>query len=100
MNKKDLTEADIGPVPGATTRASPFASKNSRARAEHASARTVDQGDTYSRCGLPDPYRWLEDDPSAKRLNALCDYAKFPSPSRKGDYNGLQNQSVLYIQKG
>ena len=63
-------------------------------------ARTVDQGDTYSRCGLPDPYRWLEDDPSAKRLNALCDYAKFPSPSRKGDYNGLQNQSVLYIQKG
>ena len=41
-----------------------------------------------------------------ERLNALYNYAKFSSPSRKGEYyffsknDGLQNQSVLYIQKG
>jgi len=41
-----------------------------------------------------------------KRLNTLYNYAKYSSPSRKGAYyffsknNGLQNQSVLYIQKG
>ncbi|MGE0866808.1 MAG: prolyl oligopeptidase family protein [Vicinamibacterales bacterium] len=95
--------------------------------------RTVDHVDTYHGTPVPDPYRWLEDDTSAetaawveaqnkvtfayldkipyraeltKRLKALYDYAKFGSPSRKGDYyffsknDGLQNQSVLYIQKG
>jgi prolyl oligopeptidase len=95
--------------------------------------RTVDHVDTYHGVAVPDPYRWLEDDTSAdtaawveaqnkvtfayldkipyraaltRRLNAVYDYAKFSSPSRKGDYyffsknNGLQNQSVLYIQKG
>ena len=41
-----------------------------------------------------------------KRLNALYNYAKYSSPSRKGENyffsknDGLQNQSVLYIQKG
>src|SRR5688500_19587425 len=41
-----------------------------------------------------------------KRLSALYNYAKYSLPSRKGDYyffsknDGLQNQSVLYIQKG
>lgn len=41
-----------------------------------------------------------------KRLQALYDYAKYSAPSRKGDFyfffknDGLQNQSVLYIQKG
>jgi prolyl oligopeptidase len=41
-----------------------------------------------------------------KRLKGLYDYAKYSAPSRKGDYfffrknDGLQNQSVLYIQKG
>ena len=41
-----------------------------------------------------------------KRLKDLYDYAKYSAPSRKGDYfffrknDGLQNQSVLYIQKG
>ena len=95
--------------------------------------RTVDHIDTYHGTKVPDPYRWLEDDTSAdtaawveaqntvtfayldkipyraaltKRLKSLFDYAKFSSPSRKGDYyffsknDGLQNQSVLYIQKG
>lgn len=95
--------------------------------------RTVDHVDTYHGTKVPDPYRWLEDDTSAetaawveaqnkvtfayldkipyraeltKRLKALYDYAKFGSPSRKGEYyffsknDGLQNQSVLYIQKG
>jgi len=41
-----------------------------------------------------------------KRLKDLYNYAKYSAPSRKGDYfffrknEGLQNQSVLYIQKG
>src|SRR5829696_1959377 len=41
-----------------------------------------------------------------KRVKELSDYAKFSSPSRKGPYyfynknEGLQDQSVLYIQKG
>ena len=40
------------------------------------------------------------------RLMKLYDYAKYSAPSRKGDYfffrknDGLQKQSVLYIQKG
>ena len=95
--------------------------------------RTVDHLDTYHGVKVADPYRWLEDDTSAetakwveaqnkvtfaylekipyraqllKRLNALYDYAKYSSPSRKGEYyffsknDGLQNQSVLYIQRG
>jgi prolyl oligopeptidase len=41
-----------------------------------------------------------------ERLKKLYDYAKYSAPARKGDYfffrknDGLQNQSVLYIQKG
>ena len=41
-----------------------------------------------------------------RRLSALFNYAKFSAPSRKGEHyffsknDGLQNQSVLYIQKG
>jgi len=95
--------------------------------------KTVDHVDTYHGVRVPDPYRWLEDDTSAetaawveaqnkvtfayldkipyraaltKRLKSLFDYAKYGSPSRKGEYyffsknDGLQNQSVLYIQKG
>jgi prolyl oligopeptidase len=40
------------------------------------------------------------------RLKQLYNYAKYSAPSRKGDYfffrknDGLQNQSVLYVQKG
>ncbi len=40
------------------------------------------------------------------RLESIYNYAKYSAPSRKGDYfffrknDGLQNQSVLYIQKG
>jgi prolyl oligopeptidase len=40
------------------------------------------------------------------RLEKLYNYPKYSSPSRRGDYfifsknDGLQNQSVLYIQKG
>jgi prolyl oligopeptidase len=100
---------------------------------QYPSTRTVDHVDTYHGTRVADPYRWLEDDTSAetaawveaqnkvtfayldkipyraqltKRLNALYNYAKFSSPSRKGENyffsknDGLQNQSVLYIQKG
>jgi prolyl oligopeptidase len=41
-----------------------------------------------------------------KRLETLINYPRFGAPQRKGDYyiytknDGLQNQSVLYIQKG
>ena len=82
---------------------------------------------------IADPYRWLEDPNSPetaawveaqnrvtfsylekipyraqllKRLNSLYDYAKYSTPSRKGEHyfftrnSGLQNQSVLYIQRG
>lgn len=40
------------------------------------------------------------------RLKTLADYPKYTAPRKKGDYvffsknSGLQNQSVLYIQKG
>ena len=97
------------------------------------STKSVDHVDAYHGVKVADPYRWLEDDTSADtaawveaqnkvtfayldkipyraalttRLKSLYDYAKFSSPSRKGDYyffsknDGLQNQSVLYIQKG
>ena len=48
------------------------------------------------------PYR----DALKARLETLFNYAKYGAPSRKGQYyvfsknDGLQNQSVLYIQKG
>jgi prolyl oligopeptidase len=48
------------------------------------------------------PYR----DRMQKRVKQVSDYAKYSSPSRKGPYyfffknEGLQDQSVLYIQKG
>ena len=97
------------------------------------STKSVDHVDAYHGVKVADPYRWLEDDTSVDtaawveaqnkvtfaylekipyraalttRLKSLYDYAKFGSPSRKGDYyffsknDGLQNQSVLYIQKG
>ena len=100
---------------------------------QYPATKTVDHVDTYHGTNVPDPYRWLEDDTSAetaawveaqnkvtfayldkipyraqltRRLNALYNYAKYSSPSRKGEYyffsknDGLQNQSVLYIQKG
>jgi prolyl oligopeptidase len=100
---------------------------------QYPTTRTVDHVDTYHGTKVADPYRWLEDDTSAdtatwveaqnkvtfayleripyrapllKRLNALYNYAKYSSPSRKGEYyffsknDGLQNQSVLYIQQG
>ncbi len=41
-----------------------------------------------------------------RRLESLYNYAKYSAPTRKGEYfffsknDGLQNQSVLYIQKG
>lgn len=44
--------------------------------------------------------------PLQARLQRLYDYAKYTAPARKGEYfffrknSGLQNQSVLYIQKG
>ena len=95
--------------------------------------RTVQQVDDYHGTKVADPYRWLEDDTSPEtakwveaqnaitfaylekipfrrqlltRLQGLYNYAKYSTPSRKGDNyffrknDGLQNQSVLYIQKG
>ncbi len=95
--------------------------------------RTVDHVDTYHGTKVADPYRWLEDDTSPEtaawveaqntvtfayleeipyrakllaRLKSLYDYAKYSTPSRRGEHYffsknaGLQNQSVLYIQKG
>jgi prolyl oligopeptidase len=41
-----------------------------------------------------------------KRLESLYDYPRYTAPSRRGDYfffyknDGLQNHSVLYVQKG
>jgi prolyl oligopeptidase len=41
-----------------------------------------------------------------ERLRSLYNYARYSAPSRKGDFfffsknDGLQNQSVLYVQKG
>jgi prolyl oligopeptidase len=100
---------------------------------QYPTTKTVDHADTYHGTAIADPYRWLEDDTSAetaawveaqnkvtfayldkipyraqltKRLNALYNYAKYSSPSRRGENyffsknDGLQNQSVLYIQKG
>jgi prolyl oligopeptidase len=100
---------------------------------QYPATKTVDHVDTYHGVKVPDPYRWLEDDASAetaawveaqnkvtfayldkipyraqlnKRLQALFNYAKYSSPSRRGEHyffsknDGLQNQSVLYIQKG
>lgn len=100
---------------------------------QYPSTKTVDHVDTYHGTKVADPYRWLEDDTSpetaawveaqnkvtfayldkipyraqlTKRLNALYNYAKYSSPSRRGENyffsknDGLQNQSVLYIQKG
>ena len=106
---------------------------SAQSRLQYPETRTVDHVDTYHGTKVPDPYRWLEDDTSAEtakwveaqnkiafgyleqipfrkqlfaRMQKLYDYAKYSSPSRKGDYyffsknDGLQNQSVLYIQKG
>jgi prolyl oligopeptidase len=100
---------------------------------QYPATKTVDHVDTYHGTAIADPYRWLEDDTSAdtaawveaenkvtfayldkipyraqltKRLNALYNYAKYSSPSRRGENyffsknDGLQNQSVLYMQKG
>jgi prolyl oligopeptidase len=104
-----------------------------QASLQYPATRTVDHVDTYHGVQIADPYRWLEDDTSAEtaawveaqnkvtyayldkipyrkqlneRLNALYNYAKYSSPSRRGENyffsknDGLQNQSVLYIQKG
>jgi len=100
---------------------------------QYPTTKTVDHVDTYHGTRIADPYRWLEDDTAAdtaawveaqnkvtfayldkipyraqltRRLNALYNYAKYSSPSRRGENyffsknDGLQNQSVLYIQKG
>jgi prolyl oligopeptidase len=100
---------------------------------QYPTTKTVDHVDTYHGVRVPDPYRWLEDDASAetaawveaqnkvtfayldkipyrgqlnKRLQSLFNYAKYSSPSRRGENyffsknDGLQNQSVLYVQKG
>lgn len=97
---------------------------------------TTKKGETvedYHGTKVTDPYRWLEDDNSEetkawvqaqnkvtfdylatlpqrdkikKRLEALWNYPRYSSPSKKNEYyyfyknDGLQNQAVLYRQKG
>jgi len=93
----------------------------------------VDVVDDYFGTKVPDPYRWLEDDPSPEvaawveaqnkvtyayleqisyrsaikdRLMKLYNYPKYGAPTRRGEWffstknDGLQNQSIWYIQKG
>jgi hypothetical protein len=69
----------------------------------------------------PETAKWVEDENKVtfaylekipfraavkSRLEKLYNYPRYGTPSRKGEYftftknNGLQNQSVLYIQKG
>ncbi|MES2387926.1 MAG: prolyl oligopeptidase family serine peptidase [Bacteroidota bacterium] len=91
------------------------------------------QTDDYFGTQIADPYRWLEEDTSAKtkawveeenkvtfsylekipfrdaikkHLTKLVDYSRYGTPQRAGEYlfftknNGLQNQPVIYYQKG
>jgi len=94
---------------------------------------TVDQTDNYFGTTIKDPYRWLENDTSAKtkdwvkvendltnnylaqipfrekirnRLKELWNYPKYGAPEKEGEWfvfgknDGLQNQAILYVQKG
>jgi prolyl oligopeptidase len=105
----------------------------SMAQFSYPESKKINHTDTYHGVSISDPYRWLEDDRSAKtgewvkaqniftqdylskipnidklkaRLEQIYNYPKFSAPSKKADYfyfyknNGLQNQSVLYRQKG
>jgi prolyl oligopeptidase len=97
---------------------------------QYPATKKVDHVDAYHGTKVADPYRWLEDDtspataawvaaqnevtfpyleriPFRSRLTArVKELKKYSSPSHKGPYyffsrnEGLQNQSVLYIQKG
>ncbi len=93
----------------------------------------INQTDNYFGIKVSDPYRWLEDENSAKtkkwvesqnkltssylskipyreniknRLKEVFDCTTYSAPFRKGKYyffektTGLQNQSVIYYQKG
>ena len=103
------------------------------AQYNYPTTKKIDHTDNYHGTVVADPYRWLEDDRSAEtaawvkqenavtnaffkkipyraalqnRLEKIYNYAKYSSPSRKGEWfyfyknDGLQNQSVLYRQKG
>ncbi len=105
----------------------------SMAQYNYPATKKIEHTDNYHGTTVADPYRWLEDDRSAetaewvkqqnvvtfsylekipyradlqKRLEKIFNYAKYSSPSRKGEWfyfyknDGLQNQSVLYRQKG
>jgi len=96
-------------------------------------ADTVDVVDDYFGTKVADPYRWLEDDTSAKtatwvksqqeftqaylakipfrdkirdHLKAIVNYERFTGVGKVGKHilyrrnDGLQNQSVLYVQDG
>lgn len=128
-----LVSAQNGQKAATTTSPSAGDSAGSTIRLAYPVAKKVEHVDTYHGETVADPYRWLENENSpetaswveaqnkvtfsyleripfrkqlATRLEALYNYPKYSSPSRRGDYfifsknDGLQNQSVLYIQKG
>ena len=96
--------------PGRSTTSTPTTA--SRCRIRIAGSRTTTRAETAAWVEAQNKvtFGYLEKIPYRKplteRVIALNNYEKYSSPFRKGPYvffsknDGLQNQSVLYIQKG